>query len=129
MLLAGCPSYPSLLTPLPQGEWGTEWLLSGSEGKVWRMLSSPASAFQRRVLMKKLGLLIGLIAPLVALAADKTPAPLPADKAAKGMVLPDGFHATVFAAEPDVVQPISFTIDARGRLWVAEALNYGTWKE
>src|ERR671933_96821 len=32
------------------------------------------------------------------------------------------------AAEPDVVQPISFTIDDRGRLWVAEALNYGEWK-
>ena len=44
------------------------------------------------------------------------------------MVLPDGFRATVFAAEPDVVQPISFCIDARGRLFVAEALNYGEWQ-
>jgi putative membrane-bound dehydrogenase-like protein len=35
---------------------------------------------------------------------------------------------TVFAAEPDVVQPISFCTDSRGRLWVAEALNYGEWK-
>ena len=44
------------------------------------------------------------------------------------MVLPDGFRATVFAAEPDIVQPISFCIDTRGRLFVAEALNYGTWQ-
>lgn len=44
------------------------------------------------------------------------------------MELPEGFHATVIAAEPDVVQPISFCMDARGRLFVAEALNYGTWK-
>jgi len=44
------------------------------------------------------------------------------------MQLPDGFQATVFAAEPDVIQPISFAIDDRGRLFVAEALNYGEWK-
>ena len=44
------------------------------------------------------------------------------------MIVPDGFHVTLVAAEPDVVQPISFTIDDRGRLWVAEALNYGDWK-
>ena len=35
---------------------------------------------------------------------------------------------SVFAAEPDVTQPISFTIDARGRIWVVEATNYGEWK-
>ncbi|MBO0697412.1 MAG: c-type cytochrome [Zavarzinella sp.] len=70
-----------------------------------------------------------LFVPLPLLAADeRTPAPLPAERAAKEMVLPAGFRATVFAAEPDVVQPISFAIDDRGRLWVAEALNYGEWK-
>lgn len=40
------------------------------------------------------------------------------------MVLPEGFKAVLFAGEPDVVQPVSFCIDDRGRLWVAEALNY-----
>src|SRR4029077_1597004 len=43
-------------------------------------------------------------------------------------VLRGGFPARGCGAEPDVVQPISFTIDARGRVWVAEALNYGTWQ-
>jgi putative membrane-bound dehydrogenase-like protein len=62
------------------------------------------------------------------LAPEPAPAPLPAEKAAREMVLPDGFRATVFAAEPMVVQPISFCTDHRGRLWVAEALNYGEWK-
>src|SRR5688500_3815085 len=61
-------------------------------------------------------------------AEDTAPGPLPPAKAAQAMVLPDGFQATVFAAEPDVVQPVSFCIDARGRLVVAEALNYGAWK-
>ncbi|OWK34477.1 hypothetical protein FRUB_10448 [Fimbriiglobus ruber] len=64
----------------------------------------------------------------MASAADPTPGPLPAEKAARGAVLPDGFRMSVVAAEPEVVQPISFCTDARGRLWVAEAMNYGTWK-
>lgn len=65
---------------------------------------------------------------LLAIAADRTPAPLDPHKAARNAVLPDGFRMTAFAAEPDVTQPVSFTIDAKGRLWVAEALNYGEWK-
>ncbi|HKB01655.1 MAG TPA: PVC-type heme-binding CxxCH protein [Gemmataceae bacterium] len=70
-----------------------------------------------------------LFVTLTLFAADeRTPAPLPAERAAREMVLPEGFQGTLFAAEPDVVQPISFTIDDRGRLWVAEALNYGEWK-
>ncbi len=38
--------------------------------------------------------------------------------------LPEGFHAQLFAAEPLVQQPIAFTFDRRGRLWVAENLTY-----
>lgn len=50
--------------------------------------------------------------------------PLPAEEAARAMSVPDGFHVTLFAGEPDVKQPIGFCIDDRGRLWVAEAYNY-----
>src|SRR5689334_4396174 len=78
------------------------------------------------MLRSSLALLIVLGSTL--LAADRTPAPLPSEKAASGAVLPDGFRMSVFAAEPDVTQPVSFTIDARGRIWVVEALNYGTWQ-
>lgn len=49
---------------------------------------------------------------------------LPPDKAAQAMTLPPGFSATLFAGEPDVVQPIAFALDDRGRLWVAEGLTY-----
>jgi len=38
--------------------------------------------------------------------------------------VPEGFEVTLFAAEPDVRQPIGFTTDARGRLWVAENYTY-----
>ena len=51
---------------------------------------------------------------------EKAPGgPLPAVEAAASFKLPAGFHASVFAAEPDVQQPIAMTFDARGRLWVA----------
>jgi putative membrane-bound dehydrogenase-like protein len=51
-------------------------------------------------------------------------APLPPTEAAATMVVPPGFKVTLFAGEPDVRQPVSFAIDDRGRLWVAEAFNY-----
>jgi len=35
-----------------------------------------------------------------------------------------GFTTTLFAAEPDVIKPIAFTWDHRGRLWVAESVDY-----
>ena len=50
--------------------------------------------------------------------------PMPAAEAAAGMRLPPGFKATVFAAEPDVRNPIAMSWDARGRLWVAENYTY-----
>lgn len=71
---------------------------------------------------------VALFLPFSIVADDRSPAPLPANEAAKRFALPAGFRATLFAAEPDVVQPISFAIDDRGRLFVAEAMNYGEWK-
>ncbi|YCM44630.1 PVC-type heme-binding CxxCH protein [Verrucomicrobiaceae bacterium 227] len=53
-----------------------------------------------------------------------TTQPIPAADAAAQMALPEGFHATVFASEPDVRQPISMALDSRGRLWVAECYTY-----
>jgi putative membrane-bound dehydrogenase-like protein len=47
----------------------------------------------------------------------------PADALA-GIQLPDGFQATLFAAEPNVQQPIGIATDARGRLWIAENYTY-----
>lgn len=47
----------------------------------------------------------------------------PAD-ALKSMQLPTGFKAELIAAEPDVVQPIAFTFDERGRIWVVEGNSY-----
>ncbi len=47
-------------------------------------------------------------------------------EAATAITAPPGFKITLAAAEPDVVRPISFTIDHRGRLWVVEGRTYPT---
>ena len=54
-------------------------------------------------------------------------APVPAAEAPARMTVPDGFNVTLFAAEPAVHQPIAFTIDHRGRLWVCENHTYPAW--
>ena len=64
-------------------------------------------------------LFLGTVAPIQA--EDQL---LPACKAANRMQLPEGFTATLFAAEPDVLQPVAMCLDDRGRLWVAENHSY-----
>jgi len=54
----------------------------------------------------------------------RMPLPLsPADSLTR-LHMPEGFRAELFAAEPDIVKPIAMAFDARGRLWVAESLDY-----
>src|SRR3954451_19336624 len=60
----------------------------------------------------------------LAVAQDR---PVQPAEAPKKFTLPEGFRATLFAGEPDVVQPIAFTFDDRGRLWVVECLSYPNW--
>jgi putative membrane-bound dehydrogenase-like protein len=64
----------------------------------------------------------------VSLPAFAQNAPVPAKDAASRMTLPEGFKVTLFAGEPDVVQPIAFAFDDRGRLWVVENHSYPDWK-
>src|SRR3954471_4315331 len=71
-----------------------------------------------------LSVLVGFI-PLAAVAQDRA---MPPEEAAATMKLPPGFKATVFAAEPAIVQPMAFTFDDRGRVWVVENLSYPTWR-
>ena len=45
-------------------------------------------------------------------------------EALAGMTVADGFEISLFAAEPDVRQPIALATDDRGRLWVCENYSY-----
>src|SRR5258705_12631653 len=69
-----------------------------------------------------------LLPALTLMGAELRAQPLTPQQSISAMHLPPGFSATVFAAEPDVVQPISYAIDDRCRLWVAEAYNYPKWQ-
>jgi putative membrane-bound dehydrogenase-like protein len=46
----------------------------------------------------------------------------------KRITVPEGFHVTLFAGEPDLRRPIAFDFDDRGRLWVVENYSHPVWK-
>ena len=70
-------------------------------------------------------LLLAVVAkPQAARAAD---APVPPDRAAERMKLPEGFRVSLVAGKPQLVKPIAMTTDDRGRLWVVESHSYPNW--
>jgi putative membrane-bound dehydrogenase-like protein len=69
----------------------------------------------RHLLTSSLALIAGC-----AFAADGT---APKDSLST-ITLPTGFSVQLVAAEPEIRQPVAFTTDARGRLWVLENLSY-----
>jgi putative membrane-bound dehydrogenase-like protein len=54
----------------------------------------------------------------------ETPAGVRAGDTTAKMSVPEGFSVDVIAAEPQVHQPMAFTFDAKGRLWVVEGHSY-----
>jgi hypothetical protein len=49
-----------------------------------------------------------------------------AEKTVAQFYVPEGFRVDLVLSEPDLHQPIAFTFDERGRIWVAEAYSYPT---
>jgi putative membrane-bound dehydrogenase-like protein len=68
--------------------------------------------------------MISSLMPVQAAPHKPLKAGLDPEAAARYMTVPDGFSVTLSAGEPMVHQPVAFTIDHRGRLWVAEAFTY-----
>ena len=50
--------------------------------------------------------------------------PLSPEESMKHMHLPEGFEVQLFASDPDIYRPICMAWDARGRLWIAETVDY-----
>jgi len=50
--------------------------------------------------------------------------PLSPEESMKYTQVPVGFRMELFAAEPNVINPIYMTWDERGRLWVVESVDY-----
>ncbi len=45
----------------------------------------------------------------------------------KKLIAGGGLEATLFASEPEVVNPADMDVDERGRVWVTEGANYRKW--
>src|SRR4029077_19798399 len=50
--------------------------------------------------------------------------PLSPEDVLKALKVAEGFQVELFAAEPDLINPTSIDVDHKGRVWVAEAVNY-----
>ncbi len=50
--------------------------------------------------------------------------PLPPEDSRKHIQVPDGFEVVLFASEPNIINPIAFTWDKKGRLWVVQSQDY-----
>jgi putative membrane-bound dehydrogenase-like protein len=53
---------------------------------------------------------------------------MPAERALRNMKTAEGLEVSLFAAEPDLVNPTAMDVDSEGRVWVTEAANYRLFK-
>ncbi|HZW32058.1 MAG TPA: PVC-type heme-binding CxxCH protein [Isosphaeraceae bacterium] len=63
--------------------------------------------------------MVGLVFPPPAARAQTSP-----EESARRMKPAPGLEATLWAAEPMLINPTNIDVDSRGRVWVAEGLNY-----
>ena len=56
--------------------------------------------------------------------APKYQMPFSPEDSMKFIQYPAEFRLELFASEPDIIKPITFSFDERGRLWVIEAIDY-----
>jgi putative membrane-bound dehydrogenase-like protein len=60
---------------------------------------------------------------------SKMQLPLDPEESLKHMVTPVDFELQLFAADPQIKRPICMTWDERGRLWIAETVDYPNNKQ
>jgi len=108
----------------------------GSFILFWNRLSFEVPVWAGFVLLAGLmKMLFAILMPLGAAFADDFPEvynseknqkgePMSPEEAAKAFKVPEGFEVTVFAAEPEVRNPIAMAWDHKGRMWVAENYTY-----
>ena len=113
---------------------------AGSEAASWRAadfqngvadgiaaaVEEPARAAWRQLKLPETVYVEGLPVPNY---ENRDPAPryqlpLSVEDSMKFIHTPAEFSVQLFAAEPDIVKPISFNFDERGRLWLLETVDY-----
>ena len=96
-------------------ERGTLWAVPETSRQAWQRLKMPEVVY-----------LDGFNVPNYEKRdpAPKYQMPFSAADSMKFITVPADFELQLFAREPDIVKPITFSFDARGRLWVIEAIDY-----
>ena len=96
-------------------EQGTTWAVSDQAREAWQRLKMPEVVY-----------LDGFNVPNYERRdpAPKYQMPFSPDDSMKFIQVPAEFELQLFAREPQVIKPITFSFDARGRLWVIEAIDY-----
>ena len=75
--------------------------------------------------MRALSVVALFVLTLSAAAQDKKKSGVPpVEDSLKAMKVHEGLEATFWAGEPGLINPTSMDIDERGRVWVAESMNY-----
>ncbi len=96
-------------------ERGIVWSVDEARRRSWQQLEMPGITY-----------LDGFNVPNYENRPDppKFQLPFTPEEAQKFMQTPGEFRVELFASEPDIIKPITFTFDERGRLWVVEAMDY-----
>ena len=80
----------------------------------WRFVGQNRFRAVGAITMALLGVVVLTVPAVAQQPRTAASGPIPGQEAAKRMKLPEGFTVSLFAAEPDVVQPIAMTIDHEG---------------
>jgi putative membrane-bound dehydrogenase-like protein len=94
---------------------GTVWAVDEAARRSWQQLKMPEVSY-----------VDGLTVPNYENRdpAPKYQMPFSPDDSMKFIQHPAEFRLELFASEPDIIKPITFSFDQRGRLWVIEAIDY-----
>ncbi len=60
---------------------------------------------------------------------NKMQKPLDVAESQKHLILPEGFEAQLYASDPQIHKPITMAWDHKGRLWIAETIDYPNNKQ
>jgi putative membrane-bound dehydrogenase-like protein len=95
------------------------------QATVWAV-SEPARRAYLEMKMPEVAYVDGFIVPNYENRdpAPKYQMPFTADESMRFISVPAEFRLELFAGEPDIIEPIAFNFDERGRLWIIEAINY-----
>lgn len=101
-----------VVDPMPPCCYWSDWFTF--------LISHPSIQQWSRVLCVFLYLLATMVLNTERVFAQQTP-----KQTAAGFKVADGLQVSLWAAEPDLVNPTNIDVDSKGRVWVLEAVNYG----